>query len=163
MVSWTVNYKAMSIGVQKIVSSDEELDVLYRRAKRDYQFSGALWDNFPRPHRFPTRPPSSPSDFACDTPEPSESQGFFLRGQSCNTCPKPTYVSVMAPWLTETTAANRGVFRSRFSPSLTSLLVSTCKRDEATRGRGGVVISGCNGTSPHCKRHSPIDMCIWFH
>ena len=63
--------------VQVIVSSDEELDVLYRRAKRDYQLSGASWDNSPRPHRFPTPPPSSPSAFACDTPEPTEPQDFI--------------------------------------------------------------------------------------
>ena len=30
----------------------------------------------PRPHRPLTPPPSSPSDFACDTPEPPDSQDF---------------------------------------------------------------------------------------
>ena len=61
------------VEVQIVISSDEELDVLYRRAKRDYQLSGASMDNSPKPHRFPTPPPSSPSGFACDTPEPLDS------------------------------------------------------------------------------------------
>ena len=63
--------------VQVIMSSDEELDALYHRAKRDFQLSGASWDNSPRPHRFPNAPPPSPSDLACDTPEPPEPQDFL--------------------------------------------------------------------------------------
>ena len=59
--------------VQVIVSSDEEPDAIYRRAKRDYQLSGASSDNPPNPDN----PPSSPPDFACDTPEPPESQDFI--------------------------------------------------------------------------------------
>ena len=63
--------------VQVVMSSDEELDVLYRSAKRYYHLSGATMYNSPRPHRFPAPPPSSPSDFACDMREPLESQDFF--------------------------------------------------------------------------------------
>ena len=66
--------------VHVVMSSDEQRDVLYLSAKRDYQLSGATNYNSPRPHGFSTPPPSSPSDFGCDTPEPPDSQDFFLGG-----------------------------------------------------------------------------------
>ena len=60
-----------------VFSSDEELEVLYQKAERDFRQSDATMDHASRPHMFPTPPPSSPSSFVCDTPEPSEMQDFL--------------------------------------------------------------------------------------
>mmetsp|Transcript_110788 Transcript_110788/g.192045 ORF Transcript_110788/g.192045 Transcript_110788/m.192045 type:complete len:114 (-) Transcript_110788:591-932(-) len=53
-----------------VMSSDEELDLDYRTAKKHFRDSGATICDSPRPHRSPTPSPSSPSDFECDTPKP---------------------------------------------------------------------------------------------